>query len=120
MQDQNGIITKNTDDGGMEISGMKNNNWIKIQGVDFGKKVPKDFSAKVSGLSPGTSLEVRVGSLDGKQIAKLVSTGDKTADLQIRAAKAEPIQGKQDLYLLISGGDPSTAIDIDWWRFQQR
>ena len=113
-------MTKNTADGGMQISGMKNNNWIKIQGVDFGKKGPKLFSAQISGLSPGTSLEVRAGSLDGKPIAKLVSTGKQAAGLQLHTGKAELIKGKQDLYLVVSGVDSANGIDIDWWRFQQR
>jgi len=120
LQDQEGIMTKNAADGGMQISGMKNNNWIKIQGVDFGKKGPKLFSAQISGLSPGTSLEVRAGSLDGKPIAKLVSTGKQAAGLQLHTGKAELIKGKQDLYLVVSGVDSANGIDIDWWRFQQR
>ena len=120
LQDQNGVATKNNDDDGMLVTGLKNNAWIKIQGVDFGKKGPKSFSARLSGLSSGSSLEVRIGSITGKQIAKMVSSKKDESGLQTLSVKTGEVKGKVDIYLLVTSSNPSAFLDIDWWSFQQR
>jgi len=120
LQDQNGVATKKNDDGGMLVTGLKNNAWIKIQGIDFGKKGPKFFSARLSGLSSGTSLEVREGSITGKQIAKMVSSGKEGSGLQTLTVKTGDVKGKVDIYILVTSTNPSASLDVDWWSFQQR
>jgi len=120
LQDQNGVATKKNGDAGMLVTGLKNNAWIKIQGVDFGKKGPKSFSANLNGLSSGTSLEVREGSTQGKQIAKMVSSGKEGSGLQTLTVKTGAIKGKVDIYILVTSTNPSASLDVDWWSFQQR
>ncbi|MGQ7854517.1 glycoside hydrolase family 43 protein [Pedobacter sp. WC2501] len=120
LQDQNGVATKKNDVGGMLVTGLKNNAWIKIQGVDFGKKGPKSFSARLSGLSSGSSLEVHIGSITGKQIAKMASSEKDESGLQTLSVKTGEVKGKVDVYLLVTSPNPSASLDMDWWSFQQR
>jgi len=120
FQDQYGVMTKSSGDGGMLVTGLKNNGWIKIQGVDFGNKGPKSFKARLSTNSSGTSVEVREGSIKGKQIAKLMLSGKHESDLQTLSAKTDVIKGKVDIYLLVTSSNPSAGVDLDWWSFQQR
>jgi arabinoxylan arabinofuranohydrolase len=115
MAAQKGVKTEICSNGGMNVTGIKNGDWIKISGVDFGTKRAKKFTANVAGK--GTSIELRLGSETGKLIGTLgVSNTADDQTWRSLSCKVNGAIGKQDLFLVVKGAD-TNEIKIDWWTF---
>lgn len=111
---QSGIETELSRTGGMAVTDTQNGDWIKVVGVDFGKKGARKISASVQGGVADSKIEVRLGSLDGAVVATLdVASG---ADWNHAESKVKGAKGVHDLYLTFVGGDGGLA-KIDWWQF---
>ncbi len=106
-------------DGGRAVSDIDNNDWIKIQGVDFGKGAKK-FSARISAEKDGGSIEIRLNAENGVLIGtcKVPATGgfDKWNTV---SCKTKALKGKHDLFLKFVGGE-GFLFNLNWWEFKKK
>ena len=94
--------------------------YIKVQAVNFGKKVPRTFTASVASALRGGAIEVRIDSLNGKTIARLEvpHTGgwekwqQEVVDIRV------PVAGVHDLYFVFRGRMGVQVCNFDWWQFR--
>ena len=115
-----GIKSEWNDETGVYISDTHEGDYIKLQAVNFGKKVPRTFTARVASALRGGAIEVRIDSLGGKTIARLEvgHTGgwenwkEEVADLQV------PVEGIHDLYFVFRGRKGVKIMNFDWWKFR--
>jgi arabinoxylan arabinofuranohydrolase len=120
MNAQSGIYTEICKAGGMDVCNIKNGDWIKIRGVDFGKKGAQKFSASVAGTVGNGQIELRVGDPSGTVIGtcKVASTGNEQTWKTI-SCKVNKVPGVQDLYLKFTGGE-GKLFNFDWWQFSEK
>lgn len=118
FQAQRGVETEPCSAGGMNLTDLHNGDWVKVAGVDFGVKGAKRFSARVASAGEGGSIELRLGSLDGKLIGtcKVNNTGGWQA-WQEAACEVSTATGVHDLYLKFTGGE-APLLNLDYWRFE--
>ncbi|MBE0545074.1 MAG: family 43 glycosylhydrolase [Verrucomicrobia bacterium] len=118
FQAQSGVETEPCSEGGMNLTDLHNGDWVKVAGVDFGAAGAKRFVARVASVGEGGSIELRLGSLDGKLIGtcKVNNTGGsqtwKEAACEVSAATSV-----HDLYLKFTGGE-APLLNLDYWRFE--
>ena len=120
MNAQSGIYTESCKAGGMDVCNIENGDWIKIRGVDFGKKGAQRFMASVAGTIGNGQIELRVGDPSGKLIGtcKVASTGNEQSWKTI-SCKVNKVTGVQDLYLKFTGGE-GKLFNFDWWQFREK
>jgi len=117
MNAQSGIYTETCKAGGMNVCNIENGDWIKIRGVDFGKKGARKFSTSIAGTAGNGQIEIRMGDPSGTLIG--TCKVDPTGDMQIWrtiSCKVNKITGVQDLYLKFTGGE-GKLFNFDWWQF---
>ena len=115
-----GVKSEWNDETGVYISETHEGDYIKLQAVDFGKKVPRTFTASVASALRGGAIEVRIDSLGGKVIARLEvgHTGgwekwkEEVVDLRT------PVAGVHDLYFVFRGRKGVKICSFDWWKFR--
>ncbi|WP_343524317.1 glycoside hydrolase family 43 protein [Pedobacter sp.] len=116
MNDQQGVKTEACSKGGLNVTNVKNGDWIKVKGVDFGKGAKK-FSAAVASIGKDNKIELRLGSPTGKLIGTLaVPNTGQAQDWKEVSCKVDGATGKQDLFLAIKGAD-KPEVNIDFWSF---
>ena len=113
MSAQKGVETEVCRNGGMNVTGLKDGDWIKISGVDFGLEAAKKFTANLVGN--GTSLELRLGSETGKLIGTLTATDAKNFK-SLSCTVDDEVTGKHDLFIVVKGNG-TNPLKIDWWKF---
>ncbi len=99
----------------MYVFDLNDGEYIRLRGVDFGVKGPKEFyiTAQALGAQAGAIITLRVDSQDGPAFSKVtVSATDSYKEF---ATKTEVVKGIHDLYICFSKvkGD----VRLDWWRF---
>lgn len=116
MNDQQGVRTEPCAHGGLNVTNIKNGDWIKIKGVDFGKGA-KTFTASVASIAKGNKIELRLGSPTGQLIGTLQVPNTNGAQRWQQASCAiKGAIGKQDLFLAVTGAE-KPEINIDHWKF---
>jgi len=120
MNAQQGVKTESSSQGGLAVTNVKNGDWIKIKGVDFGVKGAKKFSASVASVGNANQIEIRLGSSTGKIIGTLnVPNTGNGQTWKEASCKIDGATGKQDLFLTIKGaGKPE--VNIDFWTFSSK
>jgi len=120
MSAQQGVKTESSNQGGLAVTNVKNGDWIKIRGVDFGTKGAKKFSASVASIGEQNQIEIRLGSVTGKVIGtlKIPNTGSRE-NWKEASCKIEGAIGKNDLFLTIKGAS-TPEINIDYWTFSAK
>ena len=114
---QKGIKTEVCITGGMDVCDIENGDWIKIRGIDFGKKGARNFMAGIAGETANCSIDLRLDDSTGRLIGscKISCTGSlqqwKTA-----TCKVDQVEGVHDLYLQFTGGE-GQLFAFDWWQF---
>jgi hypothetical protein len=117
---EKGIKTKprGGENQGVYVNAAQNGAYIKIKGVDFGRKGATNFLANVATAAEGASITMRLDSETGNAIGtlKVKPTGgpDKweTQSCNIKGAS-----GVHDLYLKFFGND-APVMNVDWWKFE--
>jgi arabinoxylan arabinofuranohydrolase len=104
----------------MNVCNIENGDWIKIRGIDFGKKGAQKFSASIAGNGGNGQIELRLGDLEGTLIGtcKVASTGDMQTWKTI-SCKVNKVTGVQDIYLKFTGGE-GKLFNFDWWQFSEK
>ncbi len=117
---QQGIETEPCKAGGMNITDAQDGDWIKVAGVDFGEKGASKVAVSVAGVARDCRIEMRLGSPDGKRIArvKVPSTGGGQ-EWENVVGEVMGATGVHDLYIRFDGADEDLA-NLDWWQFAPR
>ena len=128
-----GIKTEQNEQVGVYVTDIHNGDYIKLQNVGFGKKVPRTFTARVASGLRGGQIEVRIDSLGGKLLGTLTvpATGGWeqwqtiTVDLDYstltdlnaptRTISGLDLPAAADLYLVFKGRKGPKLFNFDWW-----
>ncbi|MGN6420285.1 MAG: glycoside hydrolase family 43 protein [Pseudobacter sp.] len=108
---------------GVFVTDIRSKGWIKIRGVDFGKRAPQKITASLAaGLGAGI-LDVYADSVGGLKLAtiQVPRTGGwnkwKTFTVPVLAT----VTGVHDLCFSFNGQNLSpgrTLFNFDWWKFE--
>jgi hypothetical protein len=106
------------DQRGVYATATENAAYIKIKGVDFGKRSATNFVARVAAQAEGSTVTLRLDSEVGNAIGtlKIKPTGgvDKW---ETQSCKITGARGVHDLYLKFFG-TTAPLVNIDWWKFE--
>lgn len=114
-----GLKTEKKADGrGLVVTNIDNGEYIKLRGVDFGRKGAKRFTASVAGKSGGT-IVLRLDDEHGPVIGRLEMKGTGTSDTFMEmSCKVKNAKGVHDLYLCFEKHTDSDTMKFDYWLFQ--
>ena len=133
-----GIKTEQNDQIGVYVTSIHNSDYIKLQNVEFGKKTPRTFTARVASGLRGGAIEIRIDSIGGQLLGRLEvpATGGweqwqtLTADLDYplsilnsfpslaRLPVAFQHSSTHDLYLVFTGRKGPKLFNFDWWEMR--
>jgi beta-xylosidase len=117
-----GVTTLNRggDKPGVFVLATTNGAYLKLKGVDFGRKGAGKFVASVASVTKGSGIELRLDTDTGPVIGTLTvkATGGlgkwKAESCRVRGA-----EGVHDLYLKFTGGG-GPLLNFDWWKFERK
>jgi arabinoxylan arabinofuranohydrolase len=115
MDRQKGIKTDICSEGGIMLTSLSDGDYTSISGVDFGEGAKK-FEVRAASASSGGSIELRLGSTNGKLAGtcNISSTGGWST-WETFTCDVTGCSGIQDLYLVYKGtGEP---YRLNWYRF---
>lgn len=95
------------------VTSIHNGDWIKLRQVDFGEG-GKECTAVVRNFKHEGIIEISVGSLGGKAVARF-HVDEENASAPITIPVNPEIRGVKDVYILFRGGDEE-LFDFDWWQ----
>ena len=131
-----GIKTEQNNEVGVYVTDIHNGDYIKLQNVCFGNKIPRTFTARVASGLRGGQIEVRIDSIKGKLLGTVhvPSTGGWeqwqtiTIDLDYstitdlnsphRTISGLTLPATADLYLVFTGRKGPKLFNFDWWEMQ--
>ena len=133
-----GIKTEQNDQIGVYVTSIHNSDYIKLQNVEFGKKTPRTFTARVASGLRGGAIEIRIDSIGGQLLGRLEvpATGGweqwqtLTTDLDYplsilnsfpslaRLPVAFQHSTTHDLYLVFTGRKGPKLFNFDWWEMR--
>ena len=116
-----GVKAEQNEKTGVYISNIHNNDYFKLQAVDFGSKNPHTFSACVASALRGGSIEVRLDSLKGQLLARLEvqGTGGWEQWQKITTNISNTTTGVHDLYFAFLGRKGPKLFNFDWWEMSE-
>jgi beta-glucanase (GH16 family) len=114
---QSGVVVE-----GSHIGFLRNGDWARFDGVEFGSAPPIDFLARVaSGAAGGVSglVEVRLDSPTSPPIGSfaIANTGGWTAWREV-PGNVSGVTGTRTVYLTFTSGQPADFVNVDWFRFR--
>lgn len=111
---------------GNNIGGVASGTWVKYSNVYFsgnGAKKVTFFYAAQQRDAGGGQIHVRLGSLDGKEIATLTcpATGSNWSNyVELSGELTEITKGMHDVYLYFENNTGKTYVaNVDWFRFTE-
>ncbi len=131
-----GVKTEQNDQVGVYVTDIHNGDYIKLQNVCFGKKVPRTFSARVASGLRGGQIEIRLDSIKGRLLGTVNVPGTGgweqwqtiTLDLDYSTLKdlnapSRTISGLDlpntaDLYFVFKGRKGPKLFNFDWWEMR--
>ncbi|MBN2698839.1 MAG: family 43 glycosylhydrolase [Bacteroidales bacterium] len=126
MNAQKGICTKVCSEGGMNVTGIENNDWIKVRGVDFGSNGAAAFTAGIAsemkyGTRKDDSIEIRMDNVNGTVIGTLpVTFTGGPDDWKPVTVAVEEITGVHDLFFVFTGEAVEDLFNFDYWYFTEK
>ena len=118
------------------VSDIHNGDYIKLQNVSFGNKVPRTFKARVASGLRGGQIEIRLDSIGGRLLGTLNVPGTggweqwQTLNLDLdystltdinaptRTISGLNLPTTADLYLVFKGRKGPKLFNFDWWEMQ--
>ena len=115
------------------VSDIHNGDYIKLQNVSFGNKVPRTFKARVASGLRGGQIEIRLDSIGGRLLGTLNVPGTggweqwQTLNLDLdystltdinaptRTISGLNLPATADLYLVFKGRKGPKLFNFDWW-----
>ncbi len=116
-----GVTTERNSYGGMNVAGIGNGDYIKVEAVDFGSAGAATFTANVASDSRGGAIELRLDAADGVLIGELAvsHTGGNGSWLP-KTASVSGAAGIHDLYLVFRGAAGEDLFKLDNWQFGRK
>lgn len=114
-----GVKSETNANVGVYISEIHNDDYIKLQAVDFTQNSPKNFILSAASALRGGAIEVYADSLGGPLIATAVVPGTSGWEnwQTVNTVLTTPIIGVHDIYFLFKGRKGPKLFNLDWWRF---
>ena len=115
-----GVKTEQNDQVGVYVCDIHNGDYIKLQAVDFGNKIPRTFSARVASGLRGGAIEIHIDSLKGQLLGRMAVPGTggweqwQTQTIDLTAYPT----GTHDLYFLFTGRKGPKLFNFDWWEMR--
>ena len=105
---------------GVYVSDIHNGDYIKLQNVDFGQRMPRTFTARVASGLRGGQIEIRIDSLGGKLLGTLAvpGTGGWEKWLTLTTDLTAIATGTHDLYFAFKGRKGPKLFNFDWWEIR--
>jgi hypothetical protein len=104
--------------GGMDVDSIRNGDWIKVKGVDFGAGALY-FMARVASALSGGSIGLHLDSAAGTLVGTCSVPG--TGGWQKWVSQSCAVSGAtgvHDLYLTFTGGSSNALLfNLHWWQF---
>lgn len=117
MSDQSGIETEVCSEGGMNLAYLDNNDWVMIEGVDFGSSGAGSFMASVASESAGGTMEIRLGGTTGTLIGTMnVPNTGGYQTWRSETISVNQTTGVHNVYLVFKGSG-SSVFNVDYWQF---
>ena len=131
-----GVKTEQNNQVGVYVTDIHNGDYIKLQNVGFGKKVPRTFTARVASGLRGGKIEIRLDSLGGKLLGtvNVPATGGWenwqtiTIDLDYstitdlnsphRTISGLDLPATADMYFVFKGRKGPKLFNFDWWEMR--
>ncbi len=128
-----GVKTEQNDQVGVYVTDIHNGDYIKLQNVAFGNRVPRTFKARVASGLRGGQIEIRIDSLGGRLLGTLnvPATGGweqwQTLNLDLDYSNITDLNSPKrtiagvtlpktvDLYLVFKGRKGPKLFNFDWW-----
>ena len=111
---------------GKNIGGVASGTWVKYSNVYFsgnGAEKVTFFYAAQERDAGGGQIHIRLGSLDGKEIATLTcpATGSNWSNyVELSGELTEITKGMHDVYLYFENNTGKTYVaNVDWFRFTE-
>lgn len=110
---------KISDNKGLYVTDIDNNEYIRIKGVNFGKARKHRFTACIAAQQSGAYIELRTDSDNGPLIATLPveATGGNMLFKEINC-KTSKIEGIHDLYICFRNITKDNTFNFDYWRMK--
>ena len=122
-----GVKTEQNDEVGVYVSDIHNGDYIKLQNVGFGNKLPRTFTARVASGLRGGQIEVRLDSVGGQLLGRLPVPGTGgwekwqtlTLDLDYPMSVFQGAgAAARDLYFVFTGRKGPKLFNFDWWEMR--
>ena len=121
-----GVKTEQNDSVGVYVTDIHNGDYIKLQNVDFGSRLPRTFTARVATGLRGGTIEIRIDSVRGQLLGRLdvPATGGWenwqtiTIDLDYSRSLVFPYSRTSDLYFVFTGRKGPKLFNFDWWEMR--
>ena len=131
-----GIKTEQNNQVGVYVTDIHNGDYIKLQNVTFGNKVPRTFKARVASGLRGGQIEIRLDSIRGRLLGTLNVPGTggweqwQTLNLDLdystitdlnspkRTIAGVTLPKTADLYFVFKGRKGPKLFNFDWWEMQ--
>ena len=115
-----GVDTYSNDETGVYVTNIHNDDYIKLQAVDFGRNFPRTFTASVACALRGGTIDIRVDSIDGKSLGRLEvpHTGGWEQWQTLSTDLTATVTGVHDLYFVFRGRKGVQLMNFDWWQMR--
>ncbi|MCR5111847.1 MAG: carbohydrate-binding protein [Ruminococcus sp.] len=112
---QKGIQTENCSEGGSDVAYIENGDYIGFKNVDFGSG-SESISFRLGSNGTDASIEVRLGSPDGKLIGTMpVKSTGGWQKWSTQTCTIDTTSGKNDVYFIFKGSD-GYLFNVNWWK----
>lgn len=112
---QSGVDTENCSEGGSDVAYIENGDYIGFKNIDFGDGA-ESINLRIGANSGGNSIEIRLGTPDGKLIGSLdVGSTGGWQNWETQKCNIEKTSGLNDVYFVFKGGS-GYLFNINWWK----
>ncbi|WP_239063435.1 glycoside hydrolase family 43 protein [Bacteroides sp. 51] len=113
-----GIKSSYSKEVGVFIKATRNDSYTRVRDVDFRKTGTSKFLARVGTIHNNVTMEVRLGSKEGKLITTLKVPRTGGSDRwQLVSTDIDKITGVHDLYFVFKGNGIGELLYFDYWKF---
>lgn len=115
-----GVKSESNDKTGVYVSEIHNDDYVKLRAVDFGNRLPKQFTASVACALRGGRIELHTDSIGGPLLTTLhvPHTGGWEEWQTLETPISETVSGVHDLYFVFKGRKGCKLFNFDWWKIQ--
>ena len=115
-----GVKSEQNAETGVYVSDIHNGDYIKLQAVDFGQRIPRTFTARVASALRGGAIELHIDSVAGQQLVRMEvpGTGGWEQWTTLTADLTTYTTGVHDLYLVFTGRKGPKLFNFDWWEIR--